>query len=225
MTTTDRSPRGGRRRDLGAALLLVVVTACSSAPAATTTTALSVTTRPPVPSETSPEAPPDAPDLLRRAVAALQDGYRFTATVVVDGQVAASTDGRWQRGSSLLTVESGAATVDYLITPEGQWARTTGGEWSQVEEASPVGDPVTPIAEPLSAELLAWDGTTARILARYPAERLGRSGDPIDVTLMVVDGVLTELTYTFEADGAQVEATTTFTPDPNGPAITSPAAP
>ncbi len=221
--TTDRSSSGGRRRGLGVALFLVVVAACSSAPATTTpSTSLSVTTRPSEDVTTVPAPAPEPGDLLRRAVEALQQGYEFSATLVVDGQTAATTTGRWQRGSSILTVESGAAAVEYLITPEGQWARTTSGEWSQVEEAAPVGDPVAPVADPLSAELVSWDGSTARIAARYPAERLGRTGDPIDVTLTVVDGVLTELSYSFEADGAAVEATTTFTPRPDGPAITSP---
>ena len=184
-------------------------------PESTTST---VTTEP----STPPTTTPDPERLVHDGVAALKDGYDFTATVTVGEEEAATTTGRWYQGSSILTVASGAASVEYLITPTGQWARTTSGEWSQVEGEAPVADPLAPLSDPTSTRLESWDGATATVSAIYPAENLGQTGDPIEASLTIVDGVLTELTYSFESDGVPVTVTTTFQPTADVTPITAP---
>ena len=224
-----RSPIGQmlRPRIVGAAAALLL-TACSSA----TEVAATQSDQPEAPvvvtaATATTEAPPttvviDAAVLLSDALASYRNGYAFTATTTVNGQVANVQTGRWLEGSTEMTVSSGDGEVDYVITDQGQWTRLTGGDWEELEGSPPVGFPLDTIGTPDRLQVVDNDGDLVEVLAVYPAAALGFTGDEVAAQLRFVSGTLIEVSFSVETDGVTAESTTTLGPLTDITPVTAP---
>ncbi len=230
--TMTSASRGSRWRPLGAAIALsLVVAACSSSTdgAASSTTAAPVASSTATTSTTAPNAPTPAPPtldpatVLAEALAAYAGGYEFSGTATVNEQEASIVSGRWIDGASQLLIRSGSGEVEYLITPEGQWARLPEGEWEELEGPPPTDNPLAALGTPTSLEVLSAAENTVRLRGVYSAEALGLTGDPIEVQLVVTDGSLVEASYTVNVDGNSGTSVTTFSNPTDTTPITVPA--
>ncbi len=151
--------------------------------------------------------PLDGGVLLSSALALYGDGYQFSAVAEVQGSEAAVISGVIIGQSARMTITSGDATVSYVITPEGSWIQTEGGEWQEVDSVGAIERPLEDLASPTSITIVSSDddGTTA--LAVYDGAAFD-SDDVIEMNLRFVDGRLVSASYTTQ--GASVS--TTFSP-------------
>ena len=185
---------------------------------------------PPAPVTTAPV--PDATTTLTAALDTLATGYHFVTTATVDGQVAVMAEGDHVAGTTRMTVTSGGASTNYLVTPDAAWAQTD-GEWRQLDSAQGLTDPVGQLRAPLSVELVGT-AEAATITARYEATALGiRGGGERTVEFQLDDGSITSLRYfstalVTSADGTtserRTDVTAVITPIASGTEITLPVA-
>jgi hypothetical protein len=226
MTTrmkTDSSPGSYAwwPRLLGATIALVLVAAaCSSDDdAATATTATSSTAQV---TTTATPAPPNPSELLTMALEGYRSGYEFVATIAVNDQEAVVQTGRWLDDASQLTVRSGDGEIEYIVTAAGQWTRLPDGEWEEIDGSPSVSFPLEPMAEPQSVELMASDAGIATVLAIYPAEVMGLSGNPVEAILEFHDSILVGISFTTEVAGNVTESTTSLGPLADATPIVAP---
>jgi len=209
---------------------LLLIAGCSAETDTATTTepspAVSSTVATITPEETSTTTTTvavDSESLLSDAMAAYAEGYEFTATTTLNGEVATTQSGRWLNGASQTTVVSGDGEVEYLITAEGQWARLPGGEWEELEGTAASAHPLAALAAPDSLEVVESTAKTTIVLARYPAAALELAGDPVDATLTFTDGALVGVAFDADVDGNKLESATLLGPLLDATPITSPS--
>ena len=221
---TRRATGGWWRSPLvGTAIVvsMLALTSCGDDDAATTAapaTAVTTTTI----SGTSPTAP--ITPTMSDAIAAVGTRYRFTAVVSVGGVVANHVEGAVFDGTGQYLVTSGASTVEYVVGPTGQWARTGEGPWAVLGGPAPVADPLSPLNRATAVTVVSSEGNDAVLDAVYPASELGFSGTTgdITVTITIQDGVLVELRYTAPVGADEALVVTTIDAAPDMTAITTP---
>jgi len=223
--TTDSSSRSVRlspRRVAliaGTAFVLLVAAGCSpSSDAATDTTAtnsppVSVTSTPPdsgnatAPDSGNAVSNIDPGELLSNALALYENGYQFGAVAEVEGSEAAKVAGVVIGQSAQMDVTSGNATISYIITPDGSWIQTEGGDWQEVESSGPIERPLANMASPTSITIVsASDGGIAAIAA-YDGAAFN-SDEAIEMNLTFLNGLLVKASY----ETANASVSTTFTP-------------
>ncbi len=154
--------------------------------------------------------PPEPATVLAEALSQYASSYLFTGVATVNGAVATVVSGRWLETGSQMTISSGEGEVEYIITPEGEWARLPGGVWEELEGDPPTGNPLKALATPESLSLVETAGSKVVLRAVYPAGTLGLEGDPVEVQLVFDGGSLTEASYRIEIEGNTAESVTTF---------------
>jgi hypothetical protein len=232
ITTTDRRPF--RRRGPRCGVLVVVaaaLAACSGpgGPAVTETTigtsavtTSTATTTSTVAATTSSIVDPAV--VLADALQRYGDGYTFTSTAGVGGAIAITASGRQQGTSSEILFVSGAGEIEYLLTPEGQWARTPGGDWEELEAQQPPAAPLAQLAAPTRLEVTKNEAGTVELSATYDGAAFGLAPTDLVVQLTIRDGYLTEARYTSEENGVLAEVITQFAPAGDTTLITVPPA-
>lgn len=151
------------------------------------------------------------------------NGYEFTATTTLNGQVATVQSGRWLNGASQINVVSGDGEVEYLIIGDGQWARLPGGEWEELEGVPASVHPLAALAAPETMDVVQSTSASTVVSARYPAAVLQLTGDPVDATMTFSDGVLVEVAFTADVDGNTLESVTVLSPLADTTPVTAPS--
>lgn len=143
-------------------------------------------------------------------------------TTAVNDQEAVVQTGRWLDDASQLTVASGDAEVEYIVTAAGQWTRLPDGEWEQIVGTPTVDFPLERMANPQSIEVIASDDASVAVAAVYPADFMGLSGDPIEVVFDFRQGVLVGMSFTADIEGNVTESNTALSPLSDTTPITAP---
>jgi len=229
ITTTDRRPRRRRGPRIGVFVVVVVALAgCNgTADSITTTTAIGAagTTPTTVATTTSTSAAAvDPTTLLAGALESYGDGYTFTSTATIGGATAIVVSGRQQGANSEMLLTSGDGEIEYLLTADGQWVRTPGGDWQQLDTQQPPAAPLTQLAAPSRLELVRNEAGTVELSATYDGAVFGLASSEVVVLLTFRDGLLTEAGYTSEQEGVEAEVITQFAPAADTTPITAPPA-
>ncbi len=219
MTTTD--PTVGvrlsmRRAALVAMAALVIFVAAACSPAETGTSPDGVASESAVAPSTDREVatggeqdtePRDGGGLLSSALALYGDGYQFAAVAEVQGSEAAMISGVVIGQSAQMTITSGDATVSYVITPDGSWIQTEGGEWLEVDSVGAIERPLEDLASPTSVTIVSTNDTGIAAVAAYDGATFN-SEDAVEMNLLFVDGRLVSASYTTN----EASVSTTFSP-------------
>lgn len=213
LTTTESHPHEQRPRVFGVAVALaatLALAACSGNVDGTSSTVASTGPRVAA-STTSVVVDPQA--ALDTALTAYATGYHFKVTAVVNAQTASVIEGRAVGGAAAFTVQSGDASVEYVVTSQGRWVRNVGSEWNLLAEAPPPTDPLVAVATPLAIEVASADGATMVLRAEYAAFTA-------DLTLNT--GLLVAANYEITDQGVVSTVVTEFAPLGDTTPITAP---
>ena len=187
--------------------LALALTACGDDAATASTAAAPSTSAAP-----GTSAAVDPPPALVEALDAVGERYAFTATITVGGAEATRVEGTVYDGAGSYVVITPAGNVDYVISPEGQWARQEGAEWAVLGGPAPLAEPLAPLANPLSVVTTAV-GTIAAV---YDGASLGfADGGEVLVTITIRDGAVAELSYETSVGDSLTQVVTTFDPTAN----------
>jgi len=167
-------------------------------------------------------APATAED-LQRALAALDGGYHFVATVSVNDQVSVQAEGDRIGADSRLDITSNGATVSYVIIGGVSYAKPSDGDWEQLETAPATSDPINALRTPSAvAPVDSADGNQHLDVA-VPAAALGVSaGGSVLVEVVLVGGALTEVRYTAAVEGGTATVVTVISALTDTTPITAP---
>ena len=161
---------------------------------------------------------PDGRALLSSSLALYREGYKFEAVAEVQGSEAVVIDGFVVGQSAQMTITSGDATVSHVITPNGSWGLTDGGDWEEVDPIGPIERPLEDLASPTSITILSTDNIGIAAVGVYDGAAFG-SDDPIEMSLHFDDGRLVSASY--ETESASIS--TAFSPL-DGESIETPSA-
>ena len=205
-----------------AASLTTSLAACSSTSSSDGTT---VTTTAGTGTGTSPATlPADPAAALSQGVAALDAGYHFTATVTVNGATQLIADGDRNGANSQLAITSAGATVDYVITADGSWAKPADGEWQVLEVAPATSDPIDALRAPVAVEVSPTTDGTLRLKVTVTAVSLGIQADGnVDVLVTLQGGVITVISYDATVQGGTANVSTAISAITDTTPITAPA--
>ncbi len=160
---------------------------------------------------------------LPAALTALDAGYHFAATVSLNGQVSLVAEGDRVGSSSRLEITSAGATVSYVITPEGNYAKPADGEWERLEVAPATSDPINALRTPVSVTPAGKEGAGMRLTVTVTATSLGITADgDVAVDVLVVDGAITEVRYSATVEGGTAEVVTVVSALADASPITAP---
>jgi hypothetical protein len=218
---------GGRRHERGVALfgvsILVIlaglVAACgaptSSAPADAPGTAA-------LPSNGTAM---DGGARLAAVLGQLANGYSFTTTVSVGGQVATKASGRWVAGGSEFTVTTNGVAITYRSLPPRSWVLQSGAGWVEVNGTVPSGNPLDALKAPTLTTVVAQTTDMVELTASYPAAVLGLAGtNTVAVDLVLASDSSLKATYATTAGSATAATSaTTISPDPSQAPIVVPS--
>jgi hypothetical protein len=166
-------------------------------------------------------APPSS--LLQSAVASRADRYHFRSTVTVNGAVTLTAEGDRIGTSSRLDLVSNGATVSYVITPAGSWARPEGGDWSAVSATGTTSDPIASLRHPSKVSTVSHQGDVERLLVTVPAAALGvGTSGTADVTVTITKGSLSRIDYRATAAGGIATVSNELSAVTDGSPITAP---
>jgi hypothetical protein len=163
-------------------------------------------------SSTTPGRPGDgqAAAALANAIDAVGDEYAFTSTVTAEGDLVTQVDGTLSGDTGLYVVQSGGATLEYLISPDGRWVREPQADWVRLPGAAPVGAPLAVLATPISVEVAQPDDPS-RLRATYEGASLGFGEGAVEVEITIRSGMLAEIEYVVslgEGQGSVIVVTT-----------------
>ncbi len=160
---------------------------------------------------------------LAAALAAMDGGYTYTATVTVGASAVSTARGRSVGGSSEFVLTSNGASVTYRAIPPRAWVEQPGGAWVAVSGKVPAGSPIAALAGPTGIAVVADDAKGLALDASYPPAALGLGGSkPVTVRLLVApDGTVTAIYRTAVGTDA-ASSTSVFTPASGLAPITAP---
>lgn len=225
-------PHRVRLLSRGAALAALVLAgaACSSDGGSTTTTA--ATSIPPVADSTAttaaavstaPATTVDAPAALQAALAGLAGGYHFTAVATVNGTPTLQADGDRIGDSSQLSLTNNGATVEYVITPQGSYAKPTDGDWQQLDVPPATADPIDALKLPVAVVQQPTTDGTVVLRTTVPATALGlSSADNVDVDVTLSAGAITRIAYSAPVEGGTAMMVTDISALADSTPITAP---
>ena len=227
VVTDDRMTfRTPRVRLLTRAAALAAVLACAAACSSDTATSSSLaeTTIPAVSTTlvltdstaasttvTATETPAtiDANGVLQAGLAALAPGYHFVSTVTVNGAPSLTAEGDRIEGSSSLILSGAGGNVSYIVTPEASFAQPEGGDWSVLDVAPATSDPISALLAPAAVVIVPTTDGTVVVQATVTAVSLGIAAEGnVDVQILLVDGAITQITYTAPVEGGTAQVVT-----------------
>jgi len=246
MTTTRRDawrPLPGGVATAALTALIFLASACSDSSPATANTPdtsvapgtsvdSSVTTvadAEPISVEDSDHEPSDVIEvdvgqLLTDAIEAVGTRYEFATSVGMLGETLTRVSGRLYDDSSAYLITTSGSELEYVITPEGRWARDPGGDWVTLQENPPLADPLSMLTAPKAIEILAVDGATVTIAAAYGGVALGfPDTEQITVEMVIAGSRLRSLRYSTEAGGDVATVETEISSKLNIEPVTAPA--
>jgi len=153
--------------------------------------------------------PTDPTAALQQGLSALDAGYHLVATVTVNGAVSLQAEGDRLGANSRLAITSAGNTVAYVITPEGNYAKPTDGDWALLDVTPATSDPIDALRAPVS--VTAIDTTDGSLLLKVTvtAVALGIQAEGnVDVTVTLVDGRVTTIAYDATVQGGTANVTT-----------------
>lgn len=163
-------------------------------------------------------------ELLTKAIDQLGTVYEFRSEVIVDGSQASLATGRRLNDAIEVVLDQKNTPVLYRSIAGKRWLQLPDGSWDQLAaSASPV-DPLAALQHPTNLGLISSDGTkTTTMLAVYDAAALSlaNSGE-LTVTLIITDGMLSNVDYTGQLASEAVEMHTSFSPSSNVEPIPTP---
>lgn len=212
----------------GAALVasLVAVAACSddgssadSSGVASSTVAASTTAS----GDITTTVAPNPGVVLQDALAALTAGYHFTSTVTVNGAQSLVADGDRIGDASRLTITSADATVAYIITAEGSYVRPGDGDWERLDVPPATSDPISALSAPSGIAPLPTADGSVQVRVTVAATALGIAADGmVDVDVTVVNGAVTQVSYTTAIEGGDATVVTVIGPIADPTPISAP---
>lgn len=191
--------------------VLLVVSGCS--PSGITVTETSTVTSLPAPvvttttggeeaaSQTAEVDDLDGREVLARALARYEDGYRFDSVAGVEGSQAVRITGVIVGESAQMSVVSGDATVGYVITPDASWIQVGGGVWREVRLSGPIERPLEGLASPDSITVVSSNESGITAVAVYDGAVFDVEGN-IEMFLWFGEGRLVNASYS--SGGASV---------------------
>jgi hypothetical protein len=231
MATTDRRRGTNRALPFAAALgAFTLIAGCSSDSDSAASTlppiasAASTSVASTAPTTVAPTAPPiDGVAVLQEALAALSTSYHFTTVATVDGAEAVRADGDRLGDTSRLLLVSNGASANYIVTPEGAWALPEDGEWEALETPPATTDPIAALAAPAAVVVDSSAGDTVNLTVTVPGIALGIPESPdTPVQVVVVAGVVQQVSYTTTVNGAEATVVATLGPPLDTTPITPP---
>ncbi|MDO8389077.1 MAG: hypothetical protein Q7V57_01200 [Actinomycetota bacterium] len=173
---------------------------------------------------------PALPVVVQDPAAALQHGldqlaagYHMVATVTVNGAVSLRAEGDRVGTSSRLEITSAGATVSYVITPEGNYAKPTDGDWEQLDVTPATSDPIDAMRAPVAVTTVGTTAGGLQLKVTVNAVALGIQVDGnVDLNVTLVDGLITTITYDAAVQGGQANVTTVITALADATPITAP---
>ncbi len=195
------------------------------APAPATTTLAPATPAPApaatVPATVAPTTLPDAPTVLQQSFDQLAPGYHFITTATVNGAPALTAEGDHIAGSTRMAITSQGRTVDYIVLPDQTWVADN-GQWQELDEPAPAGDPITPLRTPQSVTVANYTPELTTLYAAYPPGTLAIPGDqPVNVWFQMAGTTLLAIGYDVPGGTSSVRAD--ISPLVDTTPITSPA--
>ena len=176
-----------------------------------------VTTEPMTSSAPTTTIRPEAADALAAAaVASLGTKYSFRSDITTPAGDTVVVVGTRVDDSSMFTIEAGGATIDVIVVAGAVWIRQDGSDEWLPSVDRPAGDPLQPLAAPLT---LSWDNDrTTRMNATYAPHDLQLAGSAI-VELQIVPAGNTLI---FESNSGTTQLLTTLYPPPDASPDSSP---
>ncbi|CAB4364414.1 MAG: hypothetical protein F2681_10315 [Actinobacteria bacterium] len=207
-----------------AASLTTSLAACSSTSSSSATTVAGTSTDGIGTGTATVTVPADPAAALAEGVAALDVGYHFTATVTVNGATQVVADGDRNGSNSRLAITSAGATVDYVITADGSWAKPADGEWQLLEVAPATSDPIDALRAPVAVEVSPSTGGTLHVKVTVTAVSLGIQAEGnVSVLVNLQGGVITLISYDATVQGGTANVSTAISAITDTTAITAPA--
>lgn len=168
----------------------------------------------------------DGGSRLATVLGQLANGYSFTTTVSIAGQVATTASGRWVGGASEFTVTTNGVAITYRTLPPRSWVLQSGAGWVEVNGTVPSGNPLDALKAPSQTTVVAQSTDMLELTASYPAAVLGLAGTntvPVDLVL-AADGSLKASYSTTAGTATPAKSATTIAPDPSQAPIAVPSA-
>lgn len=155
----------------------------------------------------------DAPAALQTGLAGLAGGYHFLSVVTVNEVESLRAEGDRIGADSRLDLIGPGGSVQYIITPDGSYALPEGGEWEALDVAPATADPITSLQSPSSVVATSVAGDTVTITATVDALQLGIAATgTADVQIVLVAGVITQISYTTAVEGGTAVVRTDVSP-------------
>jgi hypothetical protein len=167
----------------------------------------------------------DGGNRLAAVLGQLANGYSFTTTVSVGGQVATKASGRWIAGGSEFTVTTNGVAITYRTLPPRSWVLQSGAGWVEVNGTVPSGSPLDALKAPSQTTVVAQSTDMVELTASYPAAVLGLAGtNTVAVDLVLAaDGSLKATYATTAGSATAATSATTIAPDPSQAPIVVPS--
>lgn len=155
----------------------------------------------------------DAAATLQTGLAGLAGGYHFLSVVTVNEVESLRAEGDRIGADSRLDLIGPGGSVQYIITPDGSYALPEGGEWEALDVAPATADPITSLQSPSSVVTSSVAGDTVTLTATVDALQLGIAATgTADVQIVVVAGVITQISYTTAVEGGTATVRTQVSP-------------
>lgn len=198
---------------------LALVSCTASEPSASVTVAGDDTTS----TASAPLTAVEGAAALQAALEAMREGYGFESTVALDGEIVTTVSGRAGEGGIQARVDTGGAEVEYLVTTDGRWAREPGEGWLALAGDVPFSDPLGPLTAFRSVEVVNDEGGSVVLSVAYLSEALGlEGGGAVAVEILLVDGLVSRVSYASEAGERPVEVVTSFSEVGTSSPVTAP---
>lgn len=169
----------------------------------------------------TPTTIPDGATVLQQSFDQLAGGYHFVTTATVNETPVLTAEGDHIGGSTRMTITSQGRSVEYIVLPEQTWVADA-GQWQELDEPAPAGDPITPLRGPESVTVANHAPELTTLMATYPPSALALPGDqPVTVAFELSGTSLRTITY--EAPGATSSVRAEISELVDTTPITSPA--
>lgn len=214
-----------------ALVTLAAVTGCSNDSGGTgattseggTAAVSTVATASSLPSASTTSLDEAAMAALPAALTALDAGYHFVATVSLNGEPSLVAEGDRIGAASRLEITSSGATVSYVITPEGNFAKPADGDWERLEVAPASSDPIAALRAPVQVVPSGSEEGRAVLTVTVTATSLGINAEgTVDVEVVLVGGAITEVRYSAAVEGGTAEVVTMLSALADATPITAP---
>ena len=152
-------------------------------------------------------------DRLATALAAMGNGYTYTAIITVGSKTISSATGRSVGGAGEFVLKTGGKSVTYRAIPPKAWAKKTGAAWVVVSGKLPVVSPLAGLAKSTGSTVVSDAADQLVLDVTYPPSALGLTGSTaVTVRLSLAASGAITATYETTVGSDAASSTSVFTP-------------